>query len=110
MLKRETSPDTFSLSIDNIFTIVLKDGENEYDAGSHAHVIKAEEENGLISMAGIAADLSGKRIDVILRPHPDAAENSIDLFEIWGREIVFKDVLVRDNGHTDAPAGPAESG
>jgi hypothetical protein len=81
--------------IDNIFTIVLRDGESEYDAGSHAHVIKAEEGNDLISMASIAADLSGKRIDVILRPAPDEAERSIDLFEIWGEEIVFEDVLVQ---------------
>ena len=80
--------------IDNIFTIVLRDGKTEYDAGSHAHVIKAEEGNDLISMASIAADLSGKRIDVILRPAPDEAERSIDLFEIWGEEIVFEDVLV----------------
>jgi hypothetical protein len=87
--------DFQSRPIDNVFTIVLKDGEHEYKAGSEAHVIKAEENNGLISMAPIAADLSGKRVDVILRPNPDAAENSIDLFEIWGEEIVFNDVLVQ---------------
>jgi hypothetical protein len=81
--------------IDNIFTIVLRDGETEYDSGSHAHVIKAEDGNDLISVASIAADLSGKRIDVILRPAPGEAENSIDLFEIWGEEIVFEDVLVQ---------------
>ena len=81
--------------IDNIFTIVLRDGETEYDSGSHAHVIKAEDGNDLISVASIAADLSGKRIDVILRPAPEEAENSIDLFEIWGEEIVFEDVLVQ---------------
>ena len=81
--------------IDNIFTSVLRDGETEYDAGSHAHVITAKDGNDLTSMASIEADLSGKRIDVILRPAPDAAERSIDLFEIWGEEIVFEDVLVQ---------------
>jgi hypothetical protein len=79
--------------IDTVFTIVLKDGENEYRAGSTA--MQAADGSGLNSMASIPVDLSGKRIDVILRPDPDEAEASIDCFEIWGEEIVFKDVLVR---------------
>ena len=80
--------------IDTAFTIVLKDGENEYDAGSVA--FSAAERNGLNTWRPrISADLSGKRIDVILRPAPAAAEASIDCFEIWGEEVIFKDVLVR---------------
>ncbi len=80
--------------IDTALTIVLKDGENEYNAGSFA--MKAEDESrSLNSMGSIAADLSGKRVDVIFRPAPEVAEKSVDIFEIWGGEIVFKDLLVR---------------
>jgi hypothetical protein len=79
--------------IDTAFAIVLKDGEKEYRAGSVT--MTAEEETGFNSMASIPADLSGKRIEVILRPDPEVAEKSIDCFEIWGEEVVFKDVLVR---------------
>jgi hypothetical protein len=80
--------------IDTAFTIVLKDGENEYNAGSFAMTAE-DESRSLNSMGSIPVDLSGKRIDVILRPAPDEAERSIDLFEIWGNEIVFEDVLVQ---------------
>jgi hypothetical protein len=80
--------------IDTAFTIVLKDGENEYEAGSVAMAAE-EKANGFNSMASIPVDLSGKRIDVILRPAPEVAERSLDLFEIWGEEIVFNDVLVQ---------------
>ena len=55
----------------------------------------AAEQPGLNSMYSIPVDLSGKRIDVILRPAPDEAERPVDCFKIWGAEVVFKDVLVR---------------
>ena len=84
--------DITSRPIDIAFNIILKDGDNEYKAGSIAAA--AEKKTGLNCMAFIPADLSGKRIDVILRPAPDEAEQTVDLFEIWGEEIVFKDVLV----------------
>lgn len=84
--------DIKSRPIDTAFSIILKDGDNEYKAGSLTQT--AENNNGLESMAFIPADLSGKRIDVILRPAPDQAELTVDLFEIWGEEIVFKNVLV----------------
>jgi serine/threonine protein kinase len=78
--------------IDIAFEIILKDGDNEYTSGSVT--TPADSDNGLNSVAYIAADLSGKRIDVIFRPAPDIAEDTVDLFEIWGEEIVIKDVLV----------------
>jgi hypothetical protein len=79
--------------IDTAFTIVLNDGEAEYDTGSVA--FSAAQRNGFnTSRPRISADLSGKHIDVILRPAPAAAEASIDCFEIWGQEIIFKNVLV----------------
>ncbi len=65
-------------SIDTVLTLVVKDGENEYDAGSVA--MAAEEKTGFTSMASIPADLSGKLIDVILRPDPNVAEKSVDPF------------------------------
>jgi hypothetical protein len=79
--------------IDTAFTIVLKHGEKEYDAGSVA--MQAAQKSGFDTMGNIPVDLSGKRIDLILRPAPDEAEKSVDLFEIWGEEIVFNDVLVQ---------------
>ena len=78
--------------IDVAFAIILKDGDDEYRSGS---VTSAADSNvGTNSTAYIPADLSGKRIDVIFRPDPQIAEGTIDLFEIWGEEIVIKDVLV----------------
>ena len=79
--------------IDTAFDIVLKDGEKEYKVGSVE--TKADSETHFSSGADCLVDLSGKEVDLILRPSPQAAEDSIDLFEIWGEEIVFKDVLVK---------------
>ena len=79
--------------VDAVFTIYLKDGDNEIEAGSV--VMAAGRDTGLHTGSTIKDhDLRGKHIDVILRPDIHQAESSIDCFEIWGEEIVFKDVLV----------------
>ncbi|MEM7560083.1 MAG: hypothetical protein AAF394_13265, partial [Planctomycetota bacterium] len=79
--------------IDTAFTMWLKDGEKEYEAGSIE--LAAAAETSVNSMASIPVDLRGKRIDLILRPSTIDAERSFDISEIWGEEIVFKDVLVK---------------
>ena len=86
--------------IDIAFEIILKDGDNEYTSGSVTST--SDDKDGLNSMAYIPADLSGKRIDVIFRPAPDIAEDTVDLFEIWGEEIVFKNVLVSGESVSDS--------
>ena len=86
--------------IDIAFEIILKDGDNEYTSGSVTST--SDDKHGLNSMAYIPADLSGKRIDVIFRPAPEIAEDTVDLFEIWGEEIVFKNVLVSGESVTDS--------
>ena len=86
--------------IDIAFSIILKDGDKEYRSGSVTS--PADSDSGLKSVAYIAADLSGKRIDVIFRPNPRIAEDTVDLFEIWGEEIVFKNVLVSGESVTDS--------
>lgn len=91
--------------IDIAFTLILKDGDNEYTSGSVTSTADGNER--LNSMAYIPADLNGKRIDLIFRPAPDIAENTVNLFEIWGEEIVFKDVMV--TGESDADFGRIET-
>ena len=44
-----------------------------------------------------ASKLLGEKIDVILRPSVERAEQSVDCFDIWGEEIVFKDVIVEQS-------------
>jgi len=79
--------------VDCAFTIVLKHGANEYEVGSIA--MAAAMDTGYHGYESFTADLRGKRVDVILRPSPDYAESTIDCFEIWGEDIVFKDVQVQ---------------
>ena len=86
--------------IDIAFEIILKDGDNEYTSGSVTST--SDDKHGLNSVAYIPTDLSGKRIDVIFRPAPEIAEDTVDLFEIWGEEIVFKNVLVSGESVTDS--------
>jgi serine/threonine-protein kinase len=86
--------------IDIAFEIILKDGDNEYTSGSVTST--SDDKDGLNSMAYIPSDLSGKRIDVIFRPAPEIAEDTVDLFEIWGEEIVFKNVLVSGESVTES--------
>ena len=86
--------------IDIAFEIILKDGDNEYTSGSVTST--SEGKHGLNSLAYIPADLSGKRIDVIFRPAPAIAEDTVDLFEIWGEEIVFKNVMVSGESVIDS--------
>ena len=86
--------------IDIAFEIILKDGDNEYTSGSVTST--SDDKDGLNSMAYIPADLSGKRIDVIFRPAPEIAEDTVDLFEIWGEEIVFKNVMVSGESVIDS--------
>lgn len=45
----------------------------------------------------LGVDLRNQKVDVIFRPSPKAAEKTIDCFEIWGEEIIFKDVIVEQD-------------
>jgi hypothetical protein len=35
------------------------------------------------------------RVDLVLKPNPDAAASSVDVFEIWDGTIVLSDIPVR---------------
>jgi hypothetical protein len=35
-------------------------------------------------------------VDVVLRPNPQRAARTVDVFEIWGGEVVLRDAAVQD--------------
>ena len=42
-----------------------------------------------------AGDFDARRVDVILRPAPDAAHNTVDITRVWMGEIIIPDVEVK---------------
>lgn len=74
------------------FRVILRSGDQEWDAGFRGHTSP----NG-VSLGGPSFDavgLDSDHVDVILRPDLDQARLSIDVFEIWGEEVVFEGVTI----------------
>ena len=51
-------------------------------------------------VVGLAAQvpepgIESRTVDVILRPDPTLAAQTVDMVEIWGEDVVLKDVPVR---------------
>lgn len=74
------------------FRVILRHGKNEYEIGTVT--LAAQKKTFPTISSIIGTELIGKRVDVILRPDLASAETSTDIFEIWGEEIVFRDVVV----------------
>jgi hypothetical protein len=56
------------------------------------------------STGGMASDLTAKTVDVIFRPDPRAARNTVDITELWNREFVIKNVPVQRPTPAATPA------
>ena len=80
-------------TIDLAFDIILRHEGKEYLLRS-ATCPGNSDVSGIQTGTIIDTDLSGKTVDIILRPSIQQAEASIDCYEIWGEEIIFKDVNV----------------
>ena len=74
------------------FRVILRHGKNEYEIGTVTLAAQKKTFHTISSIIG--TELIGKRVDVILRPDLASAETSTDIFEIWGEEIVFRDVVI----------------
>jgi len=74
------------------FRVILRHGKNEHEIGTVTLAPQKKTFHTISSIIG--TELIGKRVDVILRPDLASAETSTDIFEIWGEEIVFRDVVV----------------
>ena len=91
--------DLRSCPIHLAFDIILKDGEIEYPCGSMTST--AGTKSSWEGVAYLPTDLSGRHVDVIFRPAPDVAENSLNLFEIWGEEIRMNNIMIANDGPRD---------
>jgi hypothetical protein len=81
-------------TIDLACDIIVHHKEIDYIVGSMAFAGDGDS-TGLGMFGNIYADVRGQTVDIILRPSVETAENSLDCEEIWGHEIVFKDVVVK---------------
>lgn len=91
--------DVRARPIDVVFKIFLNHGANQYDCGLFG--AKAEWSGSSEVVAFLPIDLNGQRVEVVFQPSPEIAERSIDLFEIWGEEIIVKDVMITGQSAAD---------
>jgi hypothetical protein len=49
-----------------------------------------------LAVDAVVEGLSSRTIDIVFRAQPSAARHTVDLFEVWDGELVYKDVPVKD--------------
>jgi hypothetical protein len=74
------------------FDVVLRSGGREWPAGA----MSAAPGDRVFRVTGrsLPPDFTAERVDVLFRPSVEAAEQRVDLEEIWCREVERKDVRV----------------
>jgi hypothetical protein len=73
------------------YDVILRSGESEWPAGT----VCAPQ--GVYAQRGSHASLRGApggRMDIVLRPNPSAAIESVDVLRVWNQELVLPNVLV----------------
>lgn len=88
-----TESSTKMQTIDLACDIIVRHHGTDYNVGSMSFAGDSNS-RGLGMFAKIEADLRGQTVDLILRPSISKAEDSLDCHEIWGEEIVFKDIKI----------------
>jgi hypothetical protein len=90
------------------YDVVLRAGQKEWPAGrvSAAAGTWAPRITDTHMLQGFDAG----KVDVVLRPNPEAAEGTLDVLRVWNHEIVTRDVLVARRPPPRRVAGAAWNG
>jgi hypothetical protein len=75
--------------------IILRSGDREWDAG---HIYVQKNVNSGWGTGGMVKNFDAKTVDVILRPDPRIALDTIDMHEYWTGEAIIKNVPVTPSG------------
>jgi hypothetical protein len=81
--------------VDFAFDVFVRYGGKEYPMGQ----VSCRSGPGMncYGIVIVASDPAPKQIDVILRPSRQAAAGTVGLYSYWNKEIVFKNVPVKEN-------------
>jgi len=82
-----------ALPVGIAFDVFVRLGDREIRIGSLA--CPAGKSQHSFGVSATLEELPGTTVDVILRASHEAAENSLNVFEYWQGELVFKDVPVQ---------------
>lgn len=81
-----------SASVGRAFNVVARRGDREWPLGS---INAAPGKSTGYSIHGEMEGFEGDRVDLVLRPSLEVAKGTTDVFEVWGEEVVLKDVPVK---------------
>jgi hypothetical protein len=84
------SPPPIALAYD---AVVIDPAGREWPTGSNP-VVCASGQSSYWTFMGMWEGFDADRVDIVLRPNPEAAEKTIAIKSIWGGEIRFRDVTV----------------
>ncbi|MGA2499445.1 MAG: hypothetical protein ABSH20_17020 [Tepidisphaeraceae bacterium] len=74
--------------------VSLRKGSSEWPIGLYCS--EADDMADFFKRGYHPAVAPGDKVDVILRPHPDAAALAVDITEAWGEEIIVPNVTVSE--------------
>lgn len=74
------------------FDVIARVNDKEYRAG---RVYMAKGQSISWGTEGEYSGPPAEKMDIILRSSKEAARDTVDLFEIWDGELVYKDVPVK---------------
>ena len=74
------------------YDVVLRAGEKEWAAGPVSAPAGSYAQRA--TRPEFFSGFDAEKVDVVLRPNPDAAESTLDVLRIWNHEIVKQDVPV----------------
>jgi hypothetical protein len=99
---RANNPNSISMSLNFnnspvplACKIILRSGEREWDAG---HIYVQKNINSGWGTGNEVKNFDAKTVDVILRPDPRTALDTIDMHEYWTGEAIIKNVPVTRSG------------
>ncbi|HEY7115310.1 MAG TPA: zinc ribbon domain-containing protein [Tepidisphaeraceae bacterium] len=102
-----TTVATTGMSVDVAAKLIFRSESKHWDAG---WVILRKGIPGSTFSSGAKrfTDFEANHIDVILRGSPEIAGRTLDMYQIWGGELTFKDVPVsaRDQASSSSQSAP----
>lgn len=74
------------------YRVILRAGDREWQAGQ---IYAPANSSTTWGTGGEAKGLTAGRVDVVLRPDPTVAAETVDMHDYWNGEVVIKDVAVQ---------------
>lgn len=84
---------TQPLPVDMAFQLYIVDGNREWEV---TEILYTANKRSTWMLNSRAAGVKPGTYDVVLRPSKPLAAATLDMTEIWGGEVVIKDVVIRD--------------